>query len=195
MYSKYLRIRRKNAGFSLIEVLISAAIIGIVTAIVVVKYGAFNSTVLLRNQAFEVALAVREAQVFSISVRRDPDTGFRDPYGISFPDEGTQQFSLFVDVDDDGYDESEEVERFTIDSRFSISALCLGNSAVTDPDSDSSCGASDLSITFKRPDFDANFDTSSGHSGEIATIRLVGINDDTIHRDIVVRSTGLISVE
>lgn len=192
MFSSMRMKRNCIGGFSLIEVLITSAIIGIVTAIVVIKYGAFNSSVLLRNQAHELALSIREAQVFSVSVRRD-DSGFREPYGIYIGPVPTQQYTLFVDLNDNGeFDASnnEEVETFTMDSRFLVHDICLGT------DSAPNCGLSDISITFNRPDFDANMDSTSGYaSSQLGSIKISGTNDSSIVREIQVRSTGLISVK
>lgn len=190
MFSSTKLARVRIGGFSLIEVLITSAIIGIVTAIVVIKYGAFNSSVLLRNQAYELALSIREAQVFSVSVRRD-QSGFREPYGIYASRTSPQQYVLFVDsVTENGrYDAGEEVQTFTLDSRFVIEEICLGT------DSDPNCGVEDISITFNRPDFDANMDSSSAHpSPQLGSIKVSGTNDTSVVREVQVRSTGLISV-
>lgn len=198
MFSYKKRLQQKGSlGFSVIEVLITTAIVGIVTAIVVIRYGAFNSAVLLRNQAYEVALSIREAQVFSVSIRGNSGE-FREPYGIYFADAPTQQYLLFVDADGDGrYDSGEELETFTIDSRFAISDICLGASASIPTDvSALDCGKNDLSVTFERPDFDANMQSTSGFSSAVqGTIVLVPINGADAQRLINIRSTGLISVE
>lgn len=191
--------QKKHKGFSLIEVLITSAIIGIMTGIVVVQYGAFNSSVLLKNQAYEIALAVREAQVFSISVRGDQNNTFREEYGIHVALEGaggtdpTQTVTLFVDADDDDptqYDVGDiDVERLITDSRFEIYELCIGNTL-----SFACSGIGDLSITFKRPDFDAEIYSSDWGSGSIASIGLRGTSDRSIIRSVVVNATGQISV-
>lgn len=195
MFSDRSLIRTRIGGFSLIEVLITSAIIGIVTAIVVIKYGAFNSSVLLRNQAFEVALSIREAQVFSVSVRGDDNPSFRESFGV-YVDMGavpspTQQYMLFVDANvNDRYDTNEEVDTLTIDSRFEIFDVCLGDDSALD------CGLEDLSVTFSRPDFDAKmFSTPGASSNQLGTIKLRGINDNSVVREIDIRSTGLISVD
>lgn len=184
-------MHKRIGGFSLIEVLITSAIIGIVTAIVVVRYGAFNSSVLLRNQAYEVALAIREAQVYSVSVRGEGGN-FRDAYGIHIENLPTQQYILFVDADDDGeYDADEEVDTFTVDSRFEISEVCLGT--VSAP----GCGKDSMTVTFKRPDFDANM-RSSPAAGSLANrgaITLEPASRGSGTRTILIQSTGLISVE
>jgi len=183
MFSRTNFIYKRIGGFSLIEVLITSAIIGIVTAIVVVRYGAFNSSVLLRNQAYEVALAIREAQVYSVSVRGE-EGNFRDAYGIHIENLPTQQYILFVDAD-------EEVDTFTVDSRFEISEVCLGTASAP------GCGKDSMTVTFKRPDFDANM-RSSPAAGSLANrgaITLEPASRGSGTRTILIQSTGLISVE
>lgn len=180
MFSLFSLPSNQDRGFSLLEVLITAAIIGIVTALVVVRYGAFNNSVLLKSQAFEMALDLREAQVFAVSVRGEAST-FRQTYGIHFDTSTPNQYLLFIDTDeDDIYDSGEEIGApFVIDSRFSISQIeMVGGST-----------HSDVSVTFHRPDFDARF----SQSGSAARITIASEDGDT--RSVLVSSSGQITVE
>lgn len=58
-----------KSGFTLIEMIVVVGIFGIITAITIYNYGKFNSSTLLTNLAYEVALEVRQAQVYSLGVR------------------------------------------------------------------------------------------------------------------------------
>lgn len=143
----------KNAAFSILEVLVTAAIIGIITAVIVLNYSSFNNAVLLKSQAYEIALDIREAQQFAVSVR-GAGGEFREDYGLYFSTSEPGQYRLFRDQgtiekrDDTGrlislayYDDGEEIgPPYFIDSRFAISSICVNDCAhVVD----------DLSISFR----------------------------------------------
>ncbi|MEL6804356.1 MAG: prepilin-type N-terminal cleavage/methylation domain-containing protein [Bacteroidota bacterium] len=183
---------RSTRGFSILEVLITAAIIGIITAVVVVRYSSFNNAVLLKSQAYEVALDIREAQTFALSAR---GTGgdFREDFGLYFDTNNPGGYLLFRDGNDEApaqYDDGEQVGvPYFIDSRFEIQKICV-NACSTEIDN--------ISITFKRPDFDALFATSdTGFAGSIGDAHIVIENalDPTVMQAVNVSPTGQISIE
>lgn len=173
-----------RAGFTLVELMVTVGIIMIITAVVIVRYGAFNSAVLLKSQAYEMALNLREAQVFAISARGD-QSAFRDGYGLYFNTATPNQYRLFFDRNGSGfYNSGEEVgEPFIIDARFMIRNICT-----------TACTSSQLSVLFKRPDFDANLWIYGG-SPASARIVITPASDADIERSVTVSNTGQISVE
>lgn len=200
MFSKKRQLRKLNTGgFSLLEVLVTSAIIGIITAVVVIRYGAFNSTILLKNQAYEVALAYREAQVNSLSTRGESGVSdpFKHAYGIAITMGNDQQIVLFLDGNDNGvYDYASpdiEVEILRLDSRFKIEEFCA-NAACSSPT------LNKLSVVFDRPDFDAKIQPENaggpvGSGYTEAVITLGSVDSISIQRKVTVSSTGQISVQ
>ena len=198
-------------GFSLIEVLITSAVIGIITAIVVVRQGAFNSTILLKNQAYEIAIAIREAQVYSISTRGDESSAsnpFRKNYGVFFDlsSGSANEMILFIDNGASSHDgrylkASENtnpdlpVETMSFDSRYEVTKFCVDSTC-----SDST-NAKRLSITFARPDFDARIEVAKDNGDFLndgfneAKITLASVDSSGFERTITVSGTGQISVE
>ncbi len=176
-------LAEKERGFSILEVLVTAAIIGIITGIIAFNYGSFNNSILLKNQAFQVALDLREMQTRALSSYGDSST-FRNPYGVYFSTGASNQYILFIDDGDGVFEIGEELEVRNLDSRFLIDALCNG----------SDCTLSDLSVTFVRPNFDAVMmsGVSNVASGEVQLISITG-NDAT--RSVMINATGQITVE
>lgn len=172
-------------GFSILEILITTAIIGIITGIVTLRYGSFNNLILLKNQAYEIAIDLREAQTRSISVRGASD-GFRRPYGIYFNGSEPEQYILFLDSNPENgaYNIGEELEIRRLDSRFRLGRLCSGSS--------SSCSAiPSLSVTFRRPNFDAIMNAGTVANGVVEIVTI----DGTSARFVNVNAVGQITVE
>lgn len=206
----------KNQGFTILEVLVTAAIIGIITAVVAFKYGSFNNAVLLKNQAYEIALNIREAQIIAVSSlgqQSGPEVlEFREDYGIYFntaTESQKQQYLLFQDrgdliengqnvayYDTDPYDEKIGVP-LLIDSRFVIDKICVN---ITDSSNTCPTEVEDLSISFRRPNFDAQFASEDGRSqgaGSINNARIAvtsAYDNNTSAQSVVVNNTGQIYV-
>ncbi len=201
---------QKRHGFTLIELLISVAIIGILTAIVVVKYKSFDSTVLLKSTAYEIALALRESQVKAMSATRGT-AGFDFPRGVTFTtvESGKQSYIAFqftsVSTTTDGnprYDISEPnpdlavpLATSTMGRTVQVSDLCL-----TPPSGSEVCQLDRLDISYKRPEFKAiiygvkGAATYSGNNTE-ARIEINSANNPTTNIFVVTASQlGQISV-
>jgi prepilin-type N-terminal cleavage/methylation domain-containing protein len=157
-------------GFTLIELLISAAIITIITSIVLVRFNAFDGTILLKSLAYEVATTVREAQIYSLSVINTGGGNFRYPYGLSFsPGNTSYIFFRFAntstavrpynDLSESDPDVAEIIRTLTLSSGMEIYRVCIKQTG--DPEE---CRTSDqggvLDISFRRPEFSAIFNAS-----------------------------------
>lgn len=185
-----------NAGFSMVELLVSIGIVVLVLSVVVTRQNAFNGAVLLRSQAYEIALAMREIQLGAISSASDGSGEFRSVLGAHFDTADNQRYRLFRDADDNNFWNSGEDTGFSgsLDPRFVIRSIQLGGSTVDE-----------LSIVFERPNFDAIFVTdgngnASSISGEQSAVVRVGLRDGATGgcgadwREIVVTAAGQIAV-
>jgi type II secretory pathway pseudopilin PulG len=205
MFSIFLAPSRPPApqntkgGFGLVELLISISIIVIVVAVILTRQSTFNSAVVLRGQAYEVALTLREVQLNAVSVSGDTGT-FREVQGVHFNSGATSDhtFRVFRDDDNDGYYDgaSEEFgQQGFLDPRFEIRAVRAVGGDTLDGD--------EVSVVFVRPNFDARFFDGPGDSGEVSA---TGIEIDIARRDatgtgpgelrtVEVTATGQISVQ
>lgn len=184
-----------SRGFTLIEMVVTIAIVGIISAVVMFQYSKYDSQLLLKNLAYEIALQVREAQVFGISVRGDA-TGFSAGYGVHFSMSTPTQYFLFRDINNDlEYDNGELiVSRHTIGRGNRIMTLCAGNGPFPTPSSagcDSGSGET-LDIVFRRPHPDA---IVNGGGPEEATIYLTSAQASANIRSVSITATGQISVQ
>lgn len=71
-------------GFTLIEMLVVIAIIGILSLIVIVSQGSFNKSLILSNAAYDLALALRDAESYGISSRVPLSGNTHTGYGLEF---------------------------------------------------------------------------------------------------------------
>ena len=176
----------------MVELLVSIGIIVLVLSVVVTRQNAFNGAVLLRSQAYEIALAMREIQLGAISAASDGSGEFRSVQGIYFNEGDNQQYRLFRDANGNNFwNDTEDIGISGLfDPRFElreIEPISIGN---------------ELSIVFQRPNFDARFVTNN--SGSVApvssvtlTIGLRGGSGNVCGQDIrqiQVTSAGQISV-
>ena len=146
-------------GFSTIELLVSVAIIIVIVGTALINFSSFNSTVLLKNAAYTVAVDIRQAQAFGLSVRGDGTGKFRVPYGIEFTNnadtydlkvgnEAWKTTSPYVPIPNP----SNLVERFKLGNTIHVVEICVVVS--TSPEN---CNIGSLYISFARPNFDAFF--------------------------------------
>lgn len=163
------RSRSIVRGFTLIELLISAAIITIISSVVIFRFNSFDSTTLLKGLAYEIAMSIREAQLYSVNGVDDGDgTGYKYPYGMTFDSSTPTQYTFFRYVDSDTsvrprYNgDAEDILTFQIGRSMEIVDLCVEAAAMD-------CNITSLDISFRRPEFQALFH-AGGYSGSDASI-------------------------
>ncbi len=201
-------LNQNTSGFTVVELLVTLAIVVLVTGVVMVRYSSFNSSVLLTSQAYLTAFDVREAQSLAISVR-GRSSEFREEYGLYFDISAPNIYLLFQDDDTNGehsparYHVGEEVgDPIRVDPRFAILNLCATNIAsrtcyADDPDTTGEVvdpTLSNLTIAFKRPDFDATL--YSPAKASLQSVEVVfGSADNEIRKKVIVYTSGQIAID
>lgn len=74
---------KDQKGFTLIEMVVVTAIVGIISSIILFQYSNFSNRIILTNMAYEIALTVRQAQVYGLGAKSF-DGNFDQPYGAWF---------------------------------------------------------------------------------------------------------------
>lgn len=186
------------------ELLVSVAILTMISGLVLANHNRFGGNILLGDLAYEIALSVRQAQIFGLSVREfgSGSGNFDVGYGVHFNSffSGTS-YVLFSDTDDDQtYDYSpdpltsdELVEVFNIGRGNFISDFCAVRSDLTE-DCYAAGDITKMDIVFKRPDPEATI-TSNLSAISYGTATITVSTPQGITRTVTVESTGQISVE
>ncbi len=195
---------RLQKGFSLIEVTIVVFFTVILTTITVYNYRNFDSGIELKNQAIEIALTIREAQVSALSSRgsdvSDPDT-FRYSYGVFFDDTHSGSYMFFVNsiaTSSFWFDDSdwsctsasgdECIKRYDLQTGYTISDICI-------PETDCVTAQNDASVSFKRPDPEAVIRDQDGSSTNLNSVKIELSSPKGKKKYIHVTQAGQIYVE
>ena len=176
------------------------AIMTLLTGVFLFQQRQFDSTTLLRSLAYSVALSVRQAQTYGVSVRGLGGV-FSQSHGIYVSSGDLSHYYIFSDLNGDyarESDGSEDVETFSlVGQNFNISKFCV--TQLNDAELCSDGAIIELIILFTRPNPDACFrtdDSPTACSSEIvykqASIQLQGPSGVT--RSVVITTTGQITV-
>ena len=165
-YFKTLLYRRMTLtktmrGFSLVELLVVVAIFAMISGLILANHSRFNSSVLLGSLAYNIALSIREAQVYGLSVKQFSDE-FQVGYGVHFDIDNPDQYLLFADVFQGGppnkiFDAGDSIiETFTVGRGHVITKFCGVHSSESQCSDGSTATTIDhLDIVFFRPEPDA----------------------------------------
>lgn len=187
---------KKNKGFSLVELVVSVAIFTIITSLILAKHSDFSSKLILENLAYDIALSIRKAQVFGLSVREfvGGSSEFDIGYGVHFDSADNTSYIFFADRDKNkAYDGATEiVETFTLRRGNVISKFCgiLSTGAEKCSDSDITF----LDIVFERPNPEAIIKSNlPGNAYDSARITVSSPSGTTWNINTVI--TGQISIQ
>ena len=188
----------KLRGFTLIELMVSIVIFSVITGIVLSSNKTFGTNAKLVNASEDMILALRQAQVYGVSSKRNTDTdgnaivcgtsAFDCRLGVNFSLASPHQFFVFVDVDDSKTYNTGDViiDTISLATPLSISAIdCLPY--VT------GCTGNVLNVTFKRPNPDAIIADSM--TGGVYDEAHVVVSDGIKNTKIDISRTGQISLQ
>lgn len=180
-------------GFSLVELMVVIALFTIITAAALMNHARFGESILATNFAYDVALSLREAQSYGLSVREElPGAGiFTLAYGLHFglwsgdqrnESDRETSFVFFADKNGNGQysgsdasgacvasESSECLKVYRLERGSRIASFCgvRTGSGVEEcrifPSSDATL--SFLSANFKRPEPDAFIRTNLNNQG------------------------------
>jgi len=180
-------------GFTLIELLVVIGVFSMITTVILANHSRFNGSVLLGNLAYDIALSVREAQVFGLSVKQF-DSQFQVGYGIHFSN--SSAYVLFADINrNNRYDNGTDsiIQTSSLGKGHSILQYCA--ETALNAKNCSNSGQSPityLDIVFFRPDPDATISTNEPTVYSRGMVVVTSPAGET--RTITVASTGQISV-
>lgn len=173
------------------------SIFGLLTAVVTYNYGAFNNQITLTNLAYEIAMQVREAQVYSLGVRGSNNT-FDSRYGIYFK-AGSGSFISFIDKEpSDGKCDvnGTDCDACTGNSTECQQIISLPRNMKIEKFLNSSDGnpiTGPVFITFKRPYTEAIL--VDGNGDPITSgVDVIVVSPDLQYKKVTIKQNGYISV-
>lgn len=207
----------KKAGYTLIELLVAIGIFAIITGIILFNYSDFNSNVILSNLSYDVALQIREAQVFSLGVTANNNgsvDNFQTRFGVYVNTSESDTFMFFADADRNGECDgcspgvcapaTDCRKVTTLNRQIVFSKICFSKTSINPIELTSGdCTASAVEaekvfITFDRPNPNAKIkafvggieNNNNDYEGSVALV-LKAPNENK--RVILIRNTGEIS--
>lgn len=144
-----------SRGFTLIELMITVGIFVFMTALIMAKYNNFYSGTIFKNMAYDIAITIRQAQSYGISVKADSNSNsasFNKAYGVNFSSSFPTKFTLYpYSMDSNGLYAFDSVaeKAYTLKFGASVYRKYAGSSS-----SDTS-EVSVLDIIFQRPNPEA----------------------------------------
>lgn len=187
------------SGFTLVELSVVITIATIIMTVLVIQQGKWNDRLAVNVQTYELALMIRQAQVYSLGVREDTTSSSGDKfsvgYGVYF-DTDNSRYIFFADRNGNKkYDSSEEIngETKVFTRGVTIKDVCGTSRCMV-------AGGGPLkkaSVMFFRPDTKANISLLNNGGNSIdtppITITLQSLGGKT--SSVTVESNGQVSIQ
>lgn len=187
---------KKEEGFSLVEMLVAIGILVVFTSLTLAAYPRIRESFALRRAAQEVAIGIRQAQVYSLGSREFGSGVFPD-YGVFFDRINSRtSFIVFADTFEnnniytDGSDG--KVSDFNIQASNIISNLCG-----SDDETGGICTEKDeINIVYRRPYLETILTGwGSGYTDYTGRVEIEISSPSGITRTIVVYKGGEIEIK
>lgn len=188
MFYKNKNTKNYSKGVTLIEMMVVLAIFGILLSIVVFNYNKFTDDTVLTNMAYEVALSVREAQLFGTAVKGQTSE-FGHPVGLYFT-QNSDSYVLFIDNNDLKFNSPDTTyNTLTLLRKITISGLKISSSGY--------CGGSLSSavVLFKRPDVEPYVGTNSSDAEKYKKLQIQLITKGGKSKYVIINEVGSIEVK
>lgn len=189
-----------NRGFTLIELILTISISVLISLVLFLNYAKLGSDISLKRTAQEMALVVREAQVYGLGVKEQRsgagETAFPG-YGIHFSALNPDSFILFADYKpaNNRYDAGDElVKEFKIKGPEKIVDLCIDQKVSPAPPS-AQCNLIVLDIVYLRPYLAVNIRGNDGGVTGTSDSQVVIESPRGNQKKVITWITGQISVE
>ncbi len=192
-----MEIRVRNAGFTLIEVIVTVGIMALIASATLFNFPEFSRRIQVEQEAGNLILSIRRAQAYSIAVREfSPGSAIFPGYGVNISLDDPTGYVIFGDINHTSRYESvdaEGIETIKLGSRVKISQIC-GDSQSVPP---GPCTLSSADIFYIRPGPSSTFTgVDSGLPSVYNDIKLVLSSDDnSISKSIIILSTGQVSIQ
>lgn len=189
---------KNKKGITIIELMVSIAIITFIMSVVVFNSKTLNERITLSTVAQEISLVARKAQTYGISVRGD-GSDFSFAYGVAFNTNEPDAVYLYVDRNDNrlyngGINcQNECVEKITLRNDIRISSICALNITLN------CTSISKAHINFLRPNPEPVLKVTNSSDVELYTgsfeIRVTLINSQGLTKSLNINSLGKITVQ
>lgn len=185
--------RHSRYGFTLVEVVITIAIIVLITGVLFGNFKQFTTNAEFDNLSTDIVLAIREAQVYGTSVREGTNE-FNNAYGVHIS-KNPPRYIIFADDGDNIYSNTSSdsiLSSTQFKSNFTIVDISTG------PEGGPLLpGRNVLDIAFKRPSPDAviqGVDSGGLPTGIVEYATVIIQNPDGKQKMIEIGSSGQVTV-
>jgi len=181
-----LKFKKNKGGFSLIELLVSIAILVVVSGLVFFNQSGFSNSVLIENLAYEISLTIRQAQSYGLQSKETSTVDdFESGYGVYFDLSNPTEIVLYADKNKDHfYDEVFDtiIDELKMTNGSSVVSLSIDGNPATK-----------MSVSFIRPNPTAYINKNFGLSGSKGEIIIESLKGE--QKQITINKVGQMSIE